>query len=89
MVRMKANAAGPQQHYMKGMVVDLPEAQAQMFIRGGYAVALETATVAPAEVATKAPAEDTVLAAEVETASVETEEPAQKATKKKSTKKKA
>lgn len=86
---MKASASGPQVNYMKGMVVDLPEAQAQMYIRGGYAVALETATIAPAEVATIAPIEDTALIAEIETASVEPEEPAQKVTKKKTAKKKA
>lgn len=80
---MKATASGPQVSYMKGMVVELPEAQAQMYIRGGYAVALETAAVSPAETVTIAPAEDTVLVADVETASAE---PVQKATKKTSKK---
>lgn len=84
---MKATASGPGVSYMKGMVIDMPEAQAKMYIRGGYAVALETATVAPAEAATVAPTEDAALVAEVETASAEPEATAQKATKKTSKKK--
>lgn len=82
-VRMKATASGPQVNYMKGMVVDLPEAQAQMYIRGGYAVALEAAVTAPAETAVIAPAEDTALVAEVETASAVPEKATKKTSKKK------
>lgn len=36
-VRMKSTAAGPGIYHMKGSIVDVPEAQANLYVKGGYA----------------------------------------------------
>jgi hypothetical protein len=52
-VRMKTLMAGPEGTFAAGQVADLPEAQAQALIEGGYAVAVE----APAQADQAAPVE--------------------------------
>lgn len=79
-IRMKVTAAGPGRYYMKGSIVDLAPEQAALYLKGGYAEAIETAEAAPApEAAVEVTeAETTERAPEVETAAKPVAKPAAK-----------
>lgn len=47
-IRMKVTAAGAGWYYLAGSIVDLAPEQAELYIRGGYAEAIETAEALPA-----------------------------------------
>lgn len=87
-VRMKTTAAGPSVYHMKGTVVDISEAQADLYVNGGYAEYFDAPKEAAVQTAGEAPSE-TDAEEEQEDALDADSEPEKTTAKKAAAKKKA
>mgnify|MGYP006899713343 FL=1 len=86
-VKFKTRSSGPEGTIYPGQVVDVPESEARMLAKGGYAVLLEQPRTAeaeqmPAEETEQMPAEMEQSTEEAEQMPEETEQPAEKADQK-------